>query len=347
MFNDVKIEIVNLTNTRQFREVQDFLAQFDLAFDADVEYTVLARLAEKMVGTGSFKGEILRNIAIDENLQGLGLTATIVSALMQEQSHRGRMHYFVFTKPSKAHLFANLGFTEIVRAEPYVALLETGLGSIEGYCKEVEIAAAHLPGERAAIVVNCNPFTKGHQALIEKAAGENAAVIVFVVSEECSLFPFADRLKLVKAGAAHLPNVAVVPAGNYIISAATFPTYFTRDEDAVVAQTRLDITLFATQIARRLHINRRYMGQEPYCQVTNAYNQAMLDILPAHGISVKVMERIQVAGEIVSASKVREMIKRDDWEGIQRLVPETTYDYLVSDETKPILAKIRSTDSRH
>jgi [citrate (pro-3S)-lyase] ligase len=347
MFNDVQIEIVNLANTRQFKEVQGFLAQFDLTFDADVEYTVLARLDERMVGTGSFKGEILRNIAIDESFQGLGLTATLVSALMQEQSRRGRLHYFVFTKPAKAHLFANLGFIEIARAEPYVALLETGLGSIDSYCKEVEIAAAHLSGERAAIVVNCNPFTKGHQALIEKAASEHAAVIVFVVSEDRSLFPFADRLKLVKAGVAHLPNVVVVPAGNYIISAATFPTYFTRDEDAVVAQTRLDITLFATKIANRLDITTRYMGQEPYCQVTNAYNQAMIDILPAHGISVKVMERVQAAGEIISASKVREMIKGDDWEGIRRLVPKTTYDYLVSDEAKPILAKIRSTASRH
>jgi [citrate (pro-3S)-lyase] ligase len=142
------------------------------------------------------------------------------------------------------------------------------------------------------VVVNCNPFTKGHQALIRKAASENDGVIVFVVSEDKSLFPFEHRLKLVKAGVADLPNVAVVPAGNYIISSATFPTYFTREQDKVVAQTRLDIKLFADKIARSLGITARYIGEEPYCPVTNAYNQAMLDILPQYGIDIKVMARI-------------------------------------------------------
>lgn len=347
MFSDVEIQIINLKNPREFAEVEAFLSTFDLTFDAGVEYSVAARLGDKLVGTGSFQGEVLRNIAVDETLQGLGLTATIVSALMQEQARRGRLHYFIFTKPAKAHLFAGLGFTEIARVEPYVALLETGLGSVESYCREVAQAAAHLPASRAGIVVNCNPFTKGHQALIEKAAAENAAVIVFVVSEDRSLFPFADRLHLVKAGTAHLPNVVVVPAGQYIISAATFPTYFTRGDDAVKAQTRLDITLFASKIARLLGITVRYIGQEPYCQVTDAYNQAMFDILPAFGINVKMIERIQVNGDVVSASKVRELIRQDAWKEIRRLVPESTYNYLTSDAAEPVLAKIKASDSRH
>lgn len=347
MFSEVEIQIVNLKSPREFAEVQEFLAAFDLTFDAGVEYTVAARFGDKLVGTGSFQGEVLRNIAVDETLQGLGLTATIVSALMQEQARRGRLHYFIFTKPTKAHLFAGLGFTEIARSEPYVALLETGLGSIEGYCQEVAQAAARLPANRAGIVVNCNPFTRGHQALIEKAAAESEAVIVFVVSEDRSLFPFADRLKLVRAGVAHLANVVVVPAGKYIISAATFPTYFTRGDDAVKAQTRLDVTLFASKIARLLGITARYIGQEPYCQVTDAYNQAMLDVLPSFGVTVKMMERIQIDGEAVSASKVRDLIRQGDWETVKRLVPETTYSYLTSAAAESVLAKIKASDSRH
>ncbi|EGO62324.1 [citrate (pro-3S)-lyase] ligase [Acetonema longum] len=350
MFGSCEIERVDLKNAGQVAAVRTFLARFGLSYDEDVEYTINLRLHGNLAGTGSFKGEILRNIAVDESVQGAGFTATIVSELMQEQARRGRMHYFIFTKPAKAHLFGNLGFVEICRAEPYAALLETGLGSVGAYCAEIAQKAAHIAhiqGPRAAVVVNCNPFTLGHLALIEKAAGENAAVIVFVVSEDRSLFPFDVRFRLVREGVAHLANVAVVPGGKYIISAATFPTYFTHEEDKVVAQTRLDINLFAGKIAPNLGIRARYIGREPYCPVTNAYNTAMLDILPAHGIEVRVLERTQIQGEIVSASKVRDRIRQDDWEVIRSLVPAVTYRYLRSEDAREILEKIRSSDSRH
>jgi [citrate (pro-3S)-lyase] ligase len=170
---------------------------------------------------------------------------------------------------------------------------------------------------------------------------------VFVVSEDRSLFPFADRLELVKEGVSDLPNVAVVPAGPYIISSATFPTYFTREENKVAAQTRLDIAVFATRIAPALGIKPRYVGEEPYCEVTHSYNQAMLDILPQHGIKIKMIQRVAVDGDIVSASKVREMIRQGDWARIQKVVPESTYRYLTSDAASTILEKIRHSDSRH
>lgn len=347
MVDEYQIETVNIGDTKRFREIEEFLGKFDLSFDCNVEYTIAIRLDERLVGTGSFDGEVLRNIAIDENIQGTGLTSLILSQLMQEQARRGRMHYFIFTKPAKAHLFVNLGFSEIARVEPHVSLLETGLGSIATYCSAVAKEAAHLPRQRAAIIVNCNPFTKGHQALIRKAASENEGVIVFVVSEDKSLFPFEHRFRLVKAGVADLLNVVVVPAGKYIVSSATFPTYFTREENKLVAQTRLDVSLFAAQIAHKLGITTRYIGEEPYCPVTNAYNEAMFDIFPKYGIDVVLMKRIQADGEIISASKVRDMIRQGDWEGIKKAVPEITYNYLRSAEANDILEKIRNSYSRH
>jgi [citrate (pro-3S)-lyase] ligase len=347
MFDEYRIETVDLADTKRYKEIEAFLAQFDLTFEKNLEYTIAVRAEERLVGTGSLDGEVLRNIAVDENLQGAGLTAMILSHLMQEQARRGRMHYFIYTKPSKAPLFTSLGFHEIAQAEPYVSLLETGLGSIETYCASVARETAHLPPHRAAVVVNCNPFTKGHQALIRQAAKEYKGVIVFVVSEDKSLFPFEHRLKLVKAGIADLPNVIAVSAGQYIVSSATFPTYFTRENDTVAAQTRLDSKIFATQIARRLDIAARYIGEEPYCPVTNAYNEAMLEIFPQYGIKLVVMKRLQVDGEAVSASKVRDMIRQNDWEGIKKFVPVTTLDYLLSSEAKEVLAKIRGSFSRH
>ena len=348
MSEEFRVEYVNLQRERNIEEIRRFLERFALGFDADVDVTVAVRDPEgTLVGTGSAQGDVLRNIAVDESIQGAGLTATILSTLMQDMARKGVLHYFIFTRPEKSFLFANLGFTEIARAEPYAALLESGLGSVASYCEGVAEKLAHLPAQRAALVINGNPFTKGHRALIEKAAAECPAAIVFVVSEDRSLFPFADRLRLIKEGVADLANVAVVEGGKYIISAATFPTYFTREQDHAKAQTRLDISLFVRQIAPRLGITDRFIGEEPYCPVTAAYNEAMREMLPAAGIAVRLVPRVRVDGEIVSASKVRDLIRAGDWPHLERLVPPVTLAYLRSGRNKVILDNIRSSDTRH
>lgn len=347
MLPGYELEIVDLSRVAETRRVGEFLARFGLGFERTVDMTVLLRKDGEIVGTGSFKGEVLRNIAIDENIQGEGLTATIVNALIQEQARRGIMHNLIFTKPAAAPRFVDLGFREIARASPYAVLLEGGAGSVDDYIESVARAAGNLPPERSAVVVNCNPFTLGHKWLIEKAASESKGLIVFVVSEDMSLFPFRDRFDLVKRGIAHVSNAVVVPTGIYMVSSATFPTYFTREEHLAFAQARLDISLFAARIAPRLGIRVRYVGEEPYCKTTEAYNQAMRDILPAAGIAHKVLPRHSAGGRIVSASTVRECIRNDDWKGVRSLVPDVTWDYLVSPEHADIIEKIISSDSRH
>ena len=76
----------------------------------------------------------------------------------------------------------------------------------------------------AALVMNANPFTLGHQYLVEKAASENDILHLFIVSEDASLVPFSVRKKLVMEGTAHLKNIRYHDSGPYIISNATFPS---------------------------------------------------------------------------------------------------------------------------
>ena len=348
LWGDIEEREINLNNHRQVTDVRDFLAGFSLTFNEQVDYTVALYKEDAIVATGSFAGEVLRNIAIDESLQGEGLTAAVISHLMGEAGRRGIYHYFIFTKPDKAHLFSALGFKEISRVLPYAVLLEAGMGSIDTYCKEMAEQVAKLRiGKRAALVVNCNPFTLGHQAVIAKAAAENPGVVVLVVSEEGSLFPFDVRLRLVQEGLSSYDNVVVLPGGKYIISAATFPGYFTRGDETVTAQTRLDITIFAQHIAPAMGITCRYIDDEPYCAVTKAYNQAMFDVLPSYDIDVLEMPRIAINGSSVSASRVRELIRQNGWDEIRTLVPNTTYQYLRSVEAVPIIQKIQNSLSRH
>lgn len=347
-WGDLEERVINLKNERQVNEVRQFLSSFDLTFTESVDYTVAFYRAGRIIATGSFSGEVLRNIAVDQTLQGEGLTSVVISHLMKAASGHGIYHYFIFTKPDKAHLFSSLGFKDVGRAEPHAVLLEAGLGSIDHYCREISKQAEKLPpGQRAALVVNCNPFTLGHKAVIDKAARENQGVVVLVVSEEKSLFPFDVRFRLVKEGLKHNNNIVVLPAGKYIVSAATFPGYFTRGNETVIAQTRLDADIFARHIAPALGISRRYVGNEPYCPITRAYNQAMIDILPLHGIDVIEMPRVVESGEIISASRVRALIREGDWQTIKKLVPDTTYEYLISDEAVLVIDRIRQSESRH
>ncbi len=340
---------INLKNERETAEVRAFLESFDLSYNpSEVEYTLaLLDENENFVATGSIKGEVIRNLAVKQTGQGEGYFSTLLSILMQELNQRKCYHYFIFTKPSVAKIFESLAFKEIERVDPVVVLLENGMGSISSFCTKIAKKLPEKKGTRAALVMNCNPFTLGHRSLIERAAKECDDVVVFVVKEDASTFPFEHRIEMVRAGVADLENVTVLDSGNYMISAATFPTYFTHGDEAVEAQTKLDIKIFARYIAKACDIDVRYVGEEPYCEVTSAYNRAMEEILPEFGVELRVIERTKKSEDIISASKVREAIKNDDWDRVLELVPKTTYDALRSDELACVIENIKGSNTRH
>lgn len=180
-----------------------------------------------------------------------------------------------------------------------------------------------------SIVMNCNPFTKGHRYLVEQAAKQVDNLFIFVVEEDKSFFPFKDRFELVKQGTSDLKNVTVVPSGKFIISAITFPEYFVKDAlNEVIVDTSKDIELFASKIALILNISKRFAGEEPFDPITRQYNQTMSDILPKYNIEFVEISKCQSDGEPISASRVRRLLKQKDWEAISNIVPETTLDYL-------------------
>lgn len=180
-----------------------------------------------------------------------------------------------------------------------------------------------------AIVMNCNPFTKGHRYLIETSSKQVDYLYIFVVEEDRSQFPFKDRFELVKQGTSDLENVIVLPSGKFIISAHTFPEYFSKDtESNAVIYPSKDIDLFSNSISPVLNIKKRFVAKEPFDMVTRQYNQTMKDILPKYGIQLIEYERYSVEGEIISATKVRKFMESNNWDEISKLVPDTTLTYL-------------------
>lgn len=326
--------------------VKALLESHGLSLDDDVEYTIGIFRDEELIGTGSVSGKVIKCVAVSEKIKGEGISAKIVTSLLHYLSGKGVHHVFIFSKPESAEQFRSLGFREVARSEPYAVLLETGPHGVEEYKKELR--KSFVDGKKVCcIVVNCNPFTLGHQYLIRTAAKECDVVHVFVVREDLSLFPYAVRLRLIREGVADVPNVRVHEGGDYIISRATFPRYFTRKTDFAAAQAALDLEVFVKHIAPTLRITSRYVGEEPYCAVTNSYNEAMKTILPKHGIRLVVVPRLKIGSEAVSASRVRQLIKDGLLEETRELLPESVFAFLKSPEARPIIERIKTSDSRH
>ena len=166
--------------------------------------------------------------------------------------------------------------------------------------------------EYNAIVMNANPLTLGHEYLVDKALENDRDLIIFVLEEDASYFSTKDRYEIVKKHYQDNDMVHVYKSGPYIISRATFPTYFLKkDTDKLKVYTELDAKIFARRIAKDLNIKKRYFGTEPIDKVTEKYNEMMKKILSEYGVEAVFIERKTIDGEVISASKVRECYEND------------------------------------
>lgn len=294
-----------------------------LRYEGDAEYTVFLTDDDgDILGTGSLCGSVLKYIAVADSLQGEGGAAAIVSRLVQYAYLHGRKKLFLFTKPKNEPMFRSLGF--FVLAETHdVIFMENSRSGLKNYLDSLEKGG----GVQGAIVANCNPFTLGHLYLMEKAAGLVDTLHVFIVSENRSEFPFNVRFELVKKGTAHIKNLILHESGDYIISHATFPTYFIKSSaNANMVNAELDLTLFCQRIAPSLGITKRFVGTEPFCEVTREYNERMKQLLPCFGIEVIEVPR----KDDISASSVRRAIADRDVSTLRMLLPDVTFDYITN-----------------
>lgn len=343
-------QIVNLQLKEERVQLKEFLEKQNLILDSGVEYTIAIFDREKIVATGSLGGRILKCIAVDEEYQNMDLSAKVVTYLTREAFSRGKSHLFIYTKPENKMIFSDLGFYPIAEVPSKVVLMENRQAGIKNYLKEIvkENKPVSGSGRSGAIIVNCNPFTLGHQYLIEYAASRCETLHVFILEEDKSSFPSAVRYRLVKEGIKHLNNVVLHSGKDYIISDATFPSYFIKEfEDVVDTHARLDIDLFANYIAPTLGIQKRFVGEEPYCKVTATYNLVMQEILPAKGIEVQIVPRLLNEGQPISASRVRELIHKGRISEVKKLIPNSTYQFLLSSEAKEIIQRIQIDSKRH
>ena len=295
-------EIIPRPKGEKYTTWSTFLTNAGLTPDPSVTQTVLIWEDSQLIATGSRQANILKCIAVDSAHRGEDLTATLLTALREEAFREGHRHLFLYTKPENQYLFSSLFFYPVARTDK-VLLMEN---KKDGICSFIESLSPHLPQTTdqstpiiGAAVMNCNPFTRGHRYLIETAAGECDHLYVFVLSEEQSDFTASDRLEMVRLGTGDLPNVTVYPTGPYLISSATFPTYFLKERDnAEQVHCLLDIQIFTTYFVPKFGITRRYVGTEPLSPLTARYNEALKAHLPEKGVSVREIPRLTTDGDL-------------------------------------------------
>ncbi len=351
------------------RKVERFLETNQLRLDEVDYYAIVTEPdGDDILAGGGLQGDIIKCIAVSEQLRDAHLSNRLISHLISEAAQRGHHSVKVFTKPQNRQVFESLGF-RLVGDAPLAILMENGHG-MEDYKKYLQdISLSTLPSplstlhsslsslhsplstKTGVIVMNANPFTLGHKYLIEKAAAEVDHLFIIPVKEERSLFPYAERKAMIEQSLSTLrstrrgafvakrrknsplstKNGAVLSGSDYAISAATFPTYFLKQlSDAADTQMLLDIDIFCRHIAPALGATVRFVGSEPTDALTRRYNELLAEQLPKYGLRLKEIPRLQTEQAPISATTVRSLMAQGMFVEATKLVPPTTIPYLLA-----------------
>lgn len=339
------------------RRVEAFLTANGLRLAPLDRYVVVTRDEDgnEILAGGGLDGNVIKCVAVSEAARSEGLMNILVSRLIVIAREEGRDSVKAFTKPENEGIFKSLGFA-LIASSPNAILMENGRGGLPEYRKY--LASLARPGRNGAIVMNANPFTKGHRYLVEQAASQVDNLYVIVVKEDRSRFPYVERKAMIEAGCAGLDNVVVCEGSDYAISAATFPTYFLKKlDDATDTQIALDLDLFVNHIAKPLGVTVRFAGSEPEDALTRRYNELMAEILPGTSVAVVRQDhqpdpelvkgsalrqarrpidfveipRLEQKGKPLSATSLRRALDKGGFKEAMEYIPKSTVPYLVAD----------------
>ncbi|HAC40718.1 MAG TPA: hypothetical protein DCF48_04015 [Rikenellaceae bacterium] len=371
-----------------FRDkIKRFLEANGLRMESLDSYYVMEDAAGSIVAGAGIAGDVLKCLAVAPEVRSEGLLVPLVSRIMSDHASPS---FKVFTKPEYQAVFESLGF-RLLASAPLAVLLEKGHG-LEDYCSYLR--SFRRPGRNGVVVMNANPFTLGHQYLLQQAASQVDHLFVIPVKEDVSMFSYEERRAMICAGSAgpaaegiyfsgrgpknQIPSaianpshdsnhvdegpsanenyfsqgfaknqfspaiatpsrreechserseeskgITVLEGSDYVISAATFPTYFLKDlSTAAETQMQLDVDLYDKWIAPALGATVRFVGSEPLDALTNRYNQLITN--------PTLVERLSIHGEVVSASRVRRALEKGCFPEAASLCPASTHAYLLA-----------------
>lgn len=325
MYGEYELREVALTVPSERRRVEAFLVDNGLRMDPLDSYVGIFDSADELVAGGGLKGGVIKCVAVSKALRSESLANTLVSRLREMAIGQGHNNILVYTKPQNEQVFRSLAFHTVGRSARAV-LMESDPRGVARFANRLQ--SQRREGRNGAVVMHCNPLTQGHMALIRHAAAEVDNLYVIMVSEDGAEFSAQERRTMLTAAVHDVPNATVIDGGQYVISAATFPSYFIKDpSEAADAQMDLDLDIFRRHIIPALNVAVRFVGSEPLDPLTRRYNERMKATL---GIQVVEMPRAEAHGEAVSASLARRHIGEGKAREALDLVPPSTVPYILS-----------------
>lgn len=347
MFGNNVFTRVKRSENKKMAEIARFLKENDLSVDTTVEVFITVTRHDRLIACGGIAGNIIKCVAISESVRGEGLALTLATELINLAWERHCTHLFIYTKTEYEALFKQCSFSTIASVPAVMVLMENSATRLKRYAES--LATLRHEGKKiGCIVMNANPFTHGHRYLIQQAAAQCDWLHLFLVKEDTSRFPYEDRLDLVLKGTTDIPRLTVHRGSEYIISRATFPCYFIKEQSVINhCYTEIDLKIFRQYLAPALGITHRFVGTEPFCTVTAQYNRDMrfwleTPTLPAPPIALVEIERLCFQETPISASWVRKLLVKHDLTAIAPLVPDATLRYLQGmDERHPGSAAAR------
>lgn len=331
-------EIKEILLEEEKQEQIRFLHQHNLDYEIDIDYAIAIYEHNEMIATASLANNIMKCFLVKKEYQGNQLTNLMFKHLVDVLHSKNIYHFFVFASPHNESIFTSLHMTRVVKTMNTV-LLESG-ETISHVLNELKLDYRISSEKKACVIINANPMTLGHLHLIETAAKQHKEVLVFVVSEDLSSFPFKDRYNIIQQATKQFSNVTVLPTLSYLVSKLTFPKYFLKEDQLISdEQTLVDVLVYKEYYAKIFNITMRYVGEEPFSYNTNKYNQVLKNYL---GNRITVVKRKEHQHNAISASYVRKLIKNNHIDKIAPLVPKATYEYLLSEQGKKVIAEIQN-----
>ncbi|MFA0193584.1 [citrate (pro-3S)-lyase] ligase [Vibrio artabrorum] len=324
----MNIAITNAQSIINLDDIKELLDTQGLRYEGDAEYFCTAhREDNELVGCVALVGNIVKYFAIKEAFKGEGLSRSMVTEILLTAHQLGRKSLSIFTTPDKVTIFESMGFTPLTSLNRNSVLLINRPDKLQQL--QDDLRKQRVSGDKIGVVViNANPFTKGHAYIAEQSASQCDWLHIFVVNDNDQEFSFVDRFAMVKQGTSHLSNITVHAGNEFIISRRTFPSYFLKKSGLVnQLHAEIDCEVFKKYIAPSLAITHRFVGSEPNCAVTNNYNGVMKQNLPPQ-IQVTELERLNTEGSCISASTARRQLSQTA-SSIVNLLPITTINYLI------------------
>ncbi len=279
----IRFSEFNAKNERKVAKVKDFLDNNDLILSDDIEFFVTASDEGEIVACGGISGRILKCVAVTPRLRGQRFVLKVVEALLSAAKRRGIEELFLFSTPKNQSYFESNGFKLIESSGTEVILMENSK-NLECY-KEL-LKSQKVDGRIIGSAVICDSALKSNElTLLEKASHKCDWLHVFVVCENGS--HSAKRTDTLREELSKFENITVHENSEYLISKATFPTYFIKEESHIQAlHAELDLKIFKRHIAPMLGITHRFIGCES--DINEEYNTLMRKIFALSDISPSI-----------------------------------------------------------